>query len=537
MHNLLSDSLIRYREPGPIHKEASLPEVYEALMADKVEAFPALRPHQRHAWHAFLVQLGTMAMSQAGLTEPPADASKWHRAIQALTERDHPDDAPWQLVLEDITKPAFMQPPARSPDRDQDFKSFVPTPDNLDMLMTSKNHDLKAAVASQAHTDDWIFALVTLQTMEGFGGAGNYGISRMNGGMGNRPAFTLAPYGRGPGAHVRRDIVALLEFLPAILAEHPGTQDGHALLWALPWDGSQTEALLLNQLNPLYIEICRRVRLKSGATSDIAAVRTSSQYARVEAKALRGLTGDPWAIVDRRDNKSDKVLTMPAGGFNYKRVVDYLTSPEYNLPSLSRPTQLELTSHNTMQLIARAMVRGQGKTEGYHERTVPIGHRLKSAMQRRNHNSLDDISAIARDRLDAVGKVQRILSHAIQTFMNRGDSSDTSPEQRKRAHAWLDRLDEILDATFFDDLQDEFEEQDTTRRTNIRNQWLRNDQEQNGVINHARTLLYDAEDLLPCPSISYYKAREAAEGLFEARLRGNAGIPNLFQLPVEEVQS
>ena len=65
--------------------EASLPEVYAALMADEVEAFPALRPHQRHAWHAFLVQLGAMAVHEAGLPEPPADADEWRRIIRGLT--------------------------------------------------------------------------------------------------------------------------------------------------------------------------------------------------------------------------------------------------------------------------------------------------------------------------------------------------------------------------------------------------------------------------------------------------------------------
>ena len=45
-------------------------------MEDQVEAFPALRPHQRHAWHAFLVQLGVIAMHKAGLTEPLTDAGR-----------------------------------------------------------------------------------------------------------------------------------------------------------------------------------------------------------------------------------------------------------------------------------------------------------------------------------------------------------------------------------------------------------------------------------------------------------------------------
>ena len=192
MHNLLTESLIRYYNSAGNHVEVSLPEVYGALMSDSVSAFHALRPHQRHAWHAFLVQLGAMAIHRAGVDEPPTEDTDWAGLIRGLTP-DSPDDEPWHMVVEDITRPAFMQPPARSQERAEDYKNSVYTPDEVDMLVTSKDHDLKSAVAQRAGIDDWIFALITLQTMEGFGGAGNYGISRMNGGLGNRPAFALAP--------------------------------------------------------------------------------------------------------------------------------------------------------------------------------------------------------------------------------------------------------------------------------------------------------------------------------------------------------
>ena len=216
MHNLLTESLIRYDNSAGNRVKASLSEMYEALMSDSVDAFPALRPHQRHACHAFLVQLGAMAMHRAGVDEPPTEATEWAGLIRGLTP-DSPDDEPWHMVVEDITRPAFMQPPARSQERAEDYKNSVYTPDELDMLVTSKDHDLKSAVAQRAGIDDWIFALITLQTMEGFGGAGNYGISRMNGGLGNRPAFALAPADGGLGAHVRRDTLALLECRPEIL--------------------------------------------------------------------------------------------------------------------------------------------------------------------------------------------------------------------------------------------------------------------------------------------------------------------------------
>ena len=532
MCNIIADQLISMKLFNGSHSEASLPEVYAALMADEVESFPALRPHQRHAWHAFLVQLGAMAMHRAGLTEPPSDPEEWLRIIRALTP-DYPNDEPWQLVVDDITRPAFMQPPARSKERVKDYKNAVATPDELDMLVTSKNHDLKSAVAEQASVDDWIFALITLQTMEGFGGAGNYGISRMNGGLGSRPAFTLAPTG-GLGAHASRDISALPERRQELLDDNPHypTSGGATLLWTLPWDGTASEALLPNHLDLLYIEVCRLIRLRSDSNSHIYAIRTSSKAARIEAKSLNGLTGDPWALIDRRDKKGDKVLTLPGGGFSYKRVSDYLTSGgEYKHPPLLSPTQSEMRSPDPIQLVARAMVRGQGKTEGYHERRIPVRHKFKLAMLRRNRGDLDDMGAIAQARITDVGKVQRILSHAIQVFVARGDSDKVSPEHRNLARPWLNRLDEIVDTSFFDALQTEFEADDADRK-GIRNEWLLNGKD--GVIDHARTLLHDAADALPCPAIQRYKARVGAEGLFEGRIRGQAGLPFLFNKSSEE---
>ena len=66
--------------------------------------------------------------------------------------------------------------------------------------------------------------------------------------------------------------------------------------------------------------------------------------------------------------------------------------------------------------------------------------------------------------------------------------------------------------------------------------WLLDDERRSGVINQARTLLHDAEDSLPCPSIYHYKARDVAEGLFEGRIRGGNGFPDLFVDRDEEAQ-
>ncbi len=49
VRNILRDRPIRFNKSNGSRAEASLPEVYAALLADGVDAFPALRPHQRHA--------------------------------------------------------------------------------------------------------------------------------------------------------------------------------------------------------------------------------------------------------------------------------------------------------------------------------------------------------------------------------------------------------------------------------------------------------------------------------------------------------
>ena len=514
LFNLLTESVIRVDAPGGPRVTASLPETYVALASDSVGSFPALRPHQRHAWHAFLVQVGALAMHRAGLSEPPREATRWAELLRGLTP-DYPADEPWHLVVADITHPAFLQPPAGSRERGADYTHELGTPDELDMLVTSKNHDLKASVARSAAVDDWIFALVTLQTMEGFGGAGNYGISRMNGGMGNRPAFSLAPPG-GPGAHVMRDVASLLGRRREIVDAHAMSESGLALLWTIPWDGTRAEMLLPSDLDPFYVEVCRRVRLGADADGRLRGVRSVSRAARIDGRGLNGRTADPWTPVNRKLGKS---LTLAGGGFTYRRLTQYLTSPDWEKPVLLTPTPEERRSTAPMRLVARAMVRGQGKTEGYHERIVPLRSRAVRAFG--TDSRAGDLGAIAEERIGEVATIQRILSHAIQVFLAGGDDEAKRPEMRGLARAWLNRLDALVDARFFEDLQIELEA-DAEERPAIRRSWLR------GIVDAARDALRDAAGTLPCRAIRRYRASVRAEALFEGRIRGPKGLAFVF---------
>ena len=212
-------------------------------------------------------------------------------------------------------------------------------------------------------------------------------------------------------------------------------------------------------------------------------------------------------------------MTLGAGGFTYKRISDYLAN--WERPELLRPTKSEQQRPtDKMQLVARAMVRGQGKTEGYHERVIPVAHKTKMAML--NRDAAQGLGQLAKDRIDQVSKVQRILSHAIQVFAARGDESKVSQEHRNLVRPWLNRLDAIVDKDFFEHLQVEFDREENDRE-DIRNRWLKD-----SVIENARVLLRDAEDSLPCPAINRYRARVNADGLFEGRIRGRDGFPGLL---------
>lgn len=524
--NTLTDPLISIDQTGEPRIEASLPGVYEALMADRVDSFPALRPHQRHPWHAFLAQLGAMALHRAGLEQPPAAADEWRELLRGLTP-EWPGDEPWHLVVDDITKPAFMQPPARSREREKDYTRIVSTPDELDMLVTAKNHDLKSSVIEKAKNDDWLFALVTLQTMEGYSGVQNYGISRMPSGYGNRPAFSITPSIR-PGAHVKRDIVALLEQRQAILHDYQTSNNGLKLLWLEPWDGTKAEPLLINQLDPFYVEVCRRIRLQS-LSGGLQAIRALSQARRIND--AKGLTGDPWSPVSTIANRKGTPLSFLEGTqkFGYERVVDGLFSPDWVLPHLLKTSRYDQDSSGMMQLVARGMVRGDGGTQGYYERIIPLKPKVVQVFGR--NSGSEELEDIARERIKDVGKVHSILHRAIATFAARGNSRNISKKQRKWATLWANRLDEIVDVRFFDALQTEFEA-DARKRAEIRKQWLNNGND--GVIDHARELLREATESLPCPTIYRFKALVQAEDVFWGGLRSSDGLPFVFAEPDKE---
>jgi CRISPR system Cascade subunit CasA len=520
MVNTLTEAVIRTRGRDDSAASLSLPGVMAGLARGEIASFPALRPHQRHVWHAFLVQLATLALLKAGRSELPESEDDWRELIHGLTP-DWPDDEPWLLVVEDVTKPALLQPPVPR----EEFSDFKPiaAPDALDMLVTSKNHDLKSEVASGGQADDWLFALISLQTQEGVMGAGGgkYGISRMNSGFGSRPGLGVAING-DPGARFRRDVSLLLAG-----ADQDGIfpewqqRNGIALLWLELW--SRNDAPISpDRLSRLYIEVCRRVRLVP-AGGGFAACAGGSKKARVAASdwELKGNTGDPWMPVEQ---VSLQGLSIGGGGFHYRKLVE-LMSDKYKTPYLAEVHGND--PDEGLQLVATAVARGQGKTEGYHERAIPVPKRIKSIVALRDGR--DKVAKAAQERVTALGELRGALRRGLAVLAQGGpDKTADKPTTNGFIEPWLKRFEAEVDRDFFPELWAELAEDAPQARQEAYRAWKLKRRR------HAGDLLEEASGALPLPVARRYRAKVKAASAFHGRLQKADAFKETYSTSPEE---
>ena len=440
--NLLTDEVLTVTtRDGGAGKAASLPSLLAGMARGEVAGFPAMRPHQRPAWHMFLVQLGALAMWMARQSDLPTRPGAWADLLRALTP-DHADDAPWRLVGLEETKPAFMQPPVPCGQHGKSLKwSPIETPDALDLLITSRNHDLKQAVAKSASAEDWIFALVSLQTSEGYNGSGKRGIARMNRGSSSRPMLRLAPAGErdmsiDPSTSWARDVRRLLRNRTESSGSL-GKVGGPALLWCLAW--SEGEQLDLRKLDPWFIEVCRRVRLyRVGA--QLAAHSSTSHRERIDGKAFKGNVGDPWAPVEKASGKS---LTLAGRSFNYELLHELLYSGNWQVPLLA---QASAEDPSDLALVAEAISRGNSKTEGFKSRVVPVPRSVRRLF------SSETARELAAAQMEEINGVNQALRYAVALGAAHGVHESLTKGHYGFAKPATDRLDRSADRLFFPSL-------------------------------------------------------------------------------------
>ena len=500
MYNLLTDPLIRVRSAAGTSDTLSLPEVLAALSSCGVESFLGLLPHQRHAWHAFLVQLSAIVLqrTEAELSESP---DTWRERLRSLTP-EYAADEPWQMIVEDLTAPAFLQPPIPEGTLTGFDHSFS-FPDKIDMLVTTKSHDVKMTRIHAPQPDHWLYALVTLQTLQGFSGNKLYGISRMNGGLGNRPCVGIIP-DLGWGARFRRDVRVLCDTREQVLAMEQGyrDQDGLALVWLEPWDGNTS--LPLGVLDPYFIEICRRVRLVGEAGHFKGRTKPTTKT-RLAAKELNGIMGDPWTPIEVQAGKS---LTIASGGFRYDRLQRILFSPDYQ-PSVCQKVY-KGDSEPALQILTSGMVRGQGKTEGLYERMLPIPASARKLFMLEEER--DRLAQQAKERVEDVGTLKsKALRPALLDLVQGGPAQRNMKD--KRIDPWSQVFEQRIDDVFFPELWATLDQpQDEAQHA-----WQRL------IISIGENVLHHAEQALPIPTARRYRGLAVAERTYRSAVVKNFG--------------
>jgi len=430
--------------------QADLATVLAALSAGCDVRFTSLRPHQTPAWNAFLVQLATLALDRASSPFQPLDATTWRGLMIDLANFDQPGTGETAFnLIAPPDRPAFFQPPI--PDGLSTFKNIARTPDKLDMLVTSKNHDLKAARMKQATEEDWAFALMSLQTQEGYFGRFNYGIARMNGGYAARP-FVSLQISENTGVQFCRDVSLLLSRIDAMANFFSGDL---GLTWVRKWDGLRQFAV--NELHPLCLEVCRRVRLERDARGSIFARVGNSQASRIATPAeFKGDTSDPWTPVTQSDGKS---LSITADGYSWRRMCKLLfgdAKETWKLPLLAKPQKVD--GRGILVLSCAGITRGESKTEGFHSRKIYIPPAAHAVLEPENADHTAWALAARNHENDASTMARKVLRFALMCGFQKG--RDEVRLDAREAGAAVDQIllehfDPFVDRTFFQFLLDD----------------------------------------------------------------------------------
>jgi CRISPR system Cascade subunit CasA len=309
-----------------------------------------------------------------------------------------------------------------------------------------------------------------------------------------------------------RDLRRLIAIRDDVLANNPVfEQDGLALVWLRPWNGASS--LQPTELDPYFVEICRRVRLISH-DGRLSALAAGSKVARIAfGKDAKGLTGDPWTPIEIKDGES-KALTVDARGFSYKRMSDILFEKGF------RHAPLQQIGRNDPQgcsylLICRALARGQGKTEGLHERRIVVPP--KAVGYWRSH-ALEPLALLAQDRIEQAGKMRGALRYALMMLFQNGPERANFKQHHKpsqdRAGPFLDMFETEIDRDFFERLFEEIEIGGDTdlrlaEQRSVRINWLID------LRARAEAILKAAEAGSPTSAVRHYRAWVRAERAFQ----------------------
>lgn len=223
------------------------------------------------------------------------------------------------------------------------------------------------------------------------------------------------------------------------------------------------------------------------------------------------MTGDPWAPIDAA---AGKALTISAEGFHYRLAAELLFGGKYRRSVAQIPDAND--GSYGLSVLAQGVTRGQGKTEGYHERRIPISPKVRQLLIQRQ---TDRLAKIAAERVNAIGQIRSVLWSALATLFDQGAPRDKFSDSAKdKASDFGKPFEQAEDARFFDALNAEIES-DQPEAEHLK--WLLS------MATSAETILRTAFTAGPQCGEQRYRAQAAALSRFHAGLRSTNTLPAL----------
>lgn len=522
MNDLLHDPILGVQTVNGTDR-ATLPQVLAWLSSGELLAYTGQRPHQADIWHVFTVQLAAEILARhpnVDSQNPPVEMRFWEDALLQLAGGQM---TAWQFVVDDVTKPAFFQHPlADAAELAQAFKPTDPkasSPDEIDVLATAKNHDLKIARIPPSDLEAWIYALVDYQTTSGVFGQGNYGVIRMNSGTGTRTIVSMIT-DLAPSTRFREELGLVCEARANAILQCRYKNEGVVLTWLTPWNRSGHQ-FLRTELSPCFIEAARPLRMTRQKGGFVALGATSKMRQIGPKDPDGGDVGDPWTPIQTDNKKGRAALTVTGKGWDAKLLSDLLFRWGYEPTILQEPRK----TGKSMWFIGTALARGQGKTEGFHRVELPVPPKALNWLAQPNRR--EKLAYRAQEFLKAANEVEKALHFGLMTLAEGGpQETDLKRDAVAKAVADAQRaFTQFWQARFFAGLWDALDDDDDTAL----NRWA-------AILRPAaERILDDAPNRLPVPSMRRYRGIWHSRGAFFGKLKKSGLMPEAPALEEEVV--
>lgn len=250
------------------------------------------------------------------------------------------------------------------------------------------------------------------------------------------------------------------------------------------------------------------------APSDAERTRIAKiKAASTQKWALQNGYGDPWMARDREN----KALTPSEQGFTAAKTVEYLLSSDTTPPPAQ--TMLPEDKDTDLHWYGRALVRGQGKTNGWHERAVPVPATARRSWGDTRTRAADR----ARDQLRDLDSLRgQVLRPALLALLPAGGRNVDG----RNSDGWITRFDAVVDAAFFPALWDQLDQDpDDARRF-----WRQT------VVDIAKRVLREAQAAVP-DGVRKWRALAESQRKFELNLATKPDKSGSFRNSIAVVDS